>query len=154
VPWTVRKGHADGPARSRGQSVKANRTTRDEPGKWTVRKDQADRPHRIWTVRYRSSDRPQTDCNKNLKQNRIENKGEQEHDKHAKNWAEHAPRGQSARQTRTIRALRTEVETARPRGSTPPTHHRISQTVEAKETRVWGQYMRQTRMLYPKNFAS
>jgi hypothetical protein len=60
--------------------------------KRTVRKDQADRLHRIWTVRYRSLDRPQTDWNKNLKQNRIKNDGEQEHDEHAKNWAEQAPR--------------------------------------------------------------
>jgi hypothetical protein len=37
------------------------------------------------TVRYRSSDRPQIDCKKNLKQNRIENEGEPEHDEHAKN---------------------------------------------------------------------
>jgi hypothetical protein len=71
VPRTVRKGHADSAARFRGQSVKATRTTRDEPGKWTVRKDQADRP--------------QTDCNQNLKQNMIENEGEQKHDEHAKN---------------------------------------------------------------------
>jgi hypothetical protein len=56
--------------------------------KGTVRKDQADHPHQIRTVCYRSSDRPQTDCNKNLKQNRIENEGEQEHDEHANNWAE------------------------------------------------------------------
>jgi hypothetical protein len=53
--------------------------------KRTVRKDQADRPHRIRNVRYRSWDRPQTDCNKNLKQNLIESEGEQEHDEHAKN---------------------------------------------------------------------
>jgi hypothetical protein len=45
-------------------------------------------------------------------------------------------------------------KTAGPRESTPPTHHRISQAVEADETRLWGQDMRQTRMLYPKKFAS
>jgi hypothetical protein len=32
-PQTVQPGAADSPARSRGQSVKANRTSRDEPGK-------------------------------------------------------------------------------------------------------------------------
>jgi hypothetical protein len=53
--------------------------------KRTVRKDQADCLHWIRTVCYRSSDRPQTDYNKNLKKNRIENEGEQEHDEHAKN---------------------------------------------------------------------
>jgi hypothetical protein len=31
--WIVRPGAADSPARSRGQSVKANKTTRDEPVK-------------------------------------------------------------------------------------------------------------------------
>jgi hypothetical protein len=56
--------------------------------KRTVRKDQADRPHQIQTVCYKSPDRPQTDCNKKLKQNRIKNEGEQEHDEHAKNWVE------------------------------------------------------------------
>jgi hypothetical protein len=74
--------------------------------KRTVRKDQADRPHRIRIVRYRSSNRPQTDCNKNLKQNRIENKGEQEHDEHAKNWPEQAPRGRSAERGRTVRQFK------------------------------------------------
>jgi hypothetical protein len=74
--------------------------------KRTVRKDQADRPHRIRTVRYRSSDRPQTDCNKKLKLNRIENEGEQEHDEHAKNWAEQTPRGRSAERGRTVRQFK------------------------------------------------
>jgi hypothetical protein len=74
--------------------------------KRTVHKDQADRPHRIRTVRYRSSDRPQTDCNKNLKQNWIENEGEQEHDEHVKNWAEQAPRGRSAERGRTVRQVK------------------------------------------------
>jgi hypothetical protein len=67
---------------------------------------------------------------------------------------EHAARGPFATSPRTVRAARTEQKTARPRGSTLPIHHRISQTVEAVETRVWGQVKRQTRMLYPKNFAS
>jgi hypothetical protein len=69
------------------------------------------------------------------------------HDKHCT----HRP---SATTSRTVRASRTEANTARPRRSTPPTHHRISQTVGAVETRVWGHDKRQTRMLYPKNFAS
>jgi hypothetical protein len=45
-------------------------------------------------------------------------------------------------------------KTARPRRSTPPNHHQISQTIEAVETRVWGLEKRHTRMLYPKNLAS
>jgi hypothetical protein len=63
---------------------------------------------------------------------------------------EQLARGPSTSPSRTVRALRTEPETARPRKSTPPIHHRISQTVEAVETRVWGHDKRQTRMLYPK----
>jgi hypothetical protein len=43
------------------------------------------------------------------------------------------------------RADRTEKP--RPRKSTPPNHHRISQTVEAMETRIWGLEKRHTRML-------
>jgi hypothetical protein len=39
------------------------------------------------------------------------------------------------------------AETARPRKSTPPNHHRISQIVEAMETRVWGLEKCHTRML-------
>jgi hypothetical protein len=69
-------------------------------------REKADRPHRIRTVRYRSSDHPQTDCNKNLNQNRIENEGEQEHDEHAKNWAEQAPRGRSAERGRTVHQVK------------------------------------------------
>jgi hypothetical protein len=69
-------------------------------------------------------------------------------------WDEHCSRGPSATPSRTVRASRTEAKTARPRESTTPTHHRISQTVEAVETRVWEHDMRQPRMLYPKNFAS
>jgi hypothetical protein len=50
--------------------------------------------------------------------------------------------------------LRTEQKTARPRRSTPPIHHRISQAIEAVEKRVWGHEKRQPQILYPKNFAS
>jgi hypothetical protein len=83
---TVRTDHADSPARSRGQSAKMPRIVRPEATdipkmppeppetnreKRTVREDRADRPRGIRTVRYWSSDRPQTSCNENLKQNRI-----------------------------------------------------------------------------------
>jgi hypothetical protein len=106
------------------------------------------------TVRHAPADCPlgthgpsETSPNQNSKTPWIENKGEQEHE-------EHAHRGPSATSSRTDRALRTEQKTARPRRSTPPIHHRISQTVEAVETKVWGHHMCQPRMLYPKNFAS
>jgi hypothetical protein len=159
---TVRKVRADSPTRCRGQFARDTQTVRpgatDRPlktteppeltrEKLTVREDRVDRPRGFRTVRYWSSDRPRTGSNENLKQNRIKSKGVQEHD-------EHAARGPSATASRSVRAARTEQKTARPRGSTLPIHHRISQTVEAVENRVWGHEKHQPRMLYPKNFAS
>jgi hypothetical protein len=151
VPRTVRKGHADSPARSRGQSIKANRTTRDAPrktdcpqGPGGLSAPDPDRPLlKLGPSANRLQQKPKTKPDRN--------RDRQEHDEHAKNTV---PVVLSARPTRTVRASRTEAKTARPRRSTPPTHHRISQTVEAVETRVWGQEKHQTRMLYPKNFAS
>jgi hypothetical protein len=67
---------------------------------------------------------------------------------------EHYARGPSARPSRTVREARTELKTAQPRKTTLPIHHRISQTVEAVETRIWGHEKRQPRLLYPKNFTS
>jgi hypothetical protein len=58
--------------------------------------------------------------------------------KNTKNTRRTVGRGPSAIGTRTFRPLRTVLKTARPRRSTPPIHHRISQMVEAVETRVWG----------------
>jgi hypothetical protein len=151
VPRTVQPGVADSPARSCGQSVKANRTTRDEPGKMDCPQGlggpstpDPDRPLlKLGPSANRLQQKPKTKPDRKRRQARTRRTRE-----------EHCTRGLSARHTRTVRTSRTEAKTARPRGSTPPTHHRISQTVEAEETRVWGQDMRQTRMLYPKNFAS
>jgi hypothetical protein len=67
---------------------------------------------------------------------------------------EQDPRGPFADPRRTVRPLRTEQKKARPRRSTPPNHHRISQMVEAVATRVWGLEKRHTWMLKPKNLAS
>jgi hypothetical protein len=150
-PRTVRKGHAENPARCRGQSVKPNRTTRDEPRKTNCPRGlggpSAPDPNRpllkLGPSANRLQQKPKSKPNRKRRRARTRRTRE-----------EHCTRGLSARHTRTVRASRTEAETARPRGSTPPTHHQISQTVEAEETRVWGQDMRQTRMLYPKNFAS
>jgi hypothetical protein len=69
VPRTVWPGAADSPARSRGQSVKANRTTSDEPRKTHC-------PRGPGGPSAPGPDCPQTGCNKNLKQNRIENEDE------------------------------------------------------------------------------
>jgi hypothetical protein len=149
---TVRQGTADCPHRyggpsglGSGLSVKDNRTSRSEPRETdrprgarglsarhprTVRPAHADRPkHRPTKTR-----KHKAKLSKNMKNTRR-------------------TRGLSGTSTRAVRALRTELKTARPRRSTPPIHHRISQTVEAVETRVWGHEKRQPRMLYPKNFA-
>jgi hypothetical protein len=122
---------------SRGPSVKANRTSSGTP-------QTTDRP--------RGARGPsETSSNQNSKPRRIETKGEQELEEHRTNMcgADRPPggRGPSARRARTVREARTEQKNARPRRSTPPNHHRISQTVEAVETRVWGLEKRHTRML-------
>jgi hypothetical protein len=95
------------------------------------------------TVRQAPSDRPpstrrpsQTSSNQNSKPRRIEMKGQKEHEEHLTNTrdADRPPgrRGLSARHGQS-------KKTARPRRSTPPNHHWISQMVEAVETRVWGE---------------
>jgi hypothetical protein len=154
---TVRQCTADCPHRyggpsdlGRGLSVKANRTSSSEPRK-------TDRPRGarglsarrglsaplLWTVR-------------NLFQPKLETKTDQKRSRARtrRTREEHSPRGPSATTSWTVRPTRTDPETARPRRSTPPIHHRISQTVDAVETRVWGHEKCQLRMLYPKSFAS
>jgi hypothetical protein len=82
---TVWPGAADSPARSHGQSVKANRTTRDEPGK-------TDYPREPGGPSTPDPDRPLLKLGPSAnrlqqkhKTKRIENKDEQEHDEYAKN---------------------------------------------------------------------
>jgi hypothetical protein len=162
VPRTVRMGHADHPAGGHGSSVKDNKTTRTDPRKM-------DRPRRSGGPSARVPDRPLLKLGPSA--NRLQRKPKTEPDRkqrrartrrtreeHTTNTRrthdEQHPCGLSANTSRTVCAARTEQKTTRPRGSTLPIHHRISQTVEAVETRVWGQVKRQTRMLYPKNFAS
>jgi hypothetical protein len=148
---TVRKDHVDRLARSHGPSVKANRTTRTDPKK-------TDYPRRPGGPSARVPDRPLLKLG--LSANRLQQKPKtkpdqtetnQEHEEH---HDELSPHGPSATTSRTVRPTRIDPETAQPRKSTPPIHHRISQTVEAVETWVWGHDKCQTRMLYPKNFAS
>jgi hypothetical protein len=151
MPRTVRKGHADRPAGSHGLSVKDNITTRTDPRKM-------DHPRRPGGPSMRVPDRPLLKLEPSV--NRLQRKPKTKPDRKQRSARtrrtreEHAARGLSATASRTVRAARTEQKTARPRGSTLPIHHRISQTVEAVETRVWGHDMRQPRMLYPKNFVS
>jgi hypothetical protein len=151
--------HSDRPARSRGQSVKANRTTRNEPRK-------IDRPRRPGGQSARDPDRSLLKLrpSANQLQRKLKTKPERRpggpsardrrRARTRRTREEHCARGLSARHARTVRTSRTEAKTARPRRSTLPTHLRISQTVEAVETRVWGHDKRQTRMLYRKTFAS
>jgi hypothetical protein len=151
VPRTVRKDHADRPARSHGPSFKANRTTRTDPRK-------TDCPRRPGGPSARVPDYPLLKLGPSA--NRLQRKPKtkpdqtetnQEHEEH---HDEPSPRGPSATPSRIVRPTRIDPKTARPQKSTPPIHHRISQTVEAVETRIWGHDKRQTRILYPKNFAS
>jgi hypothetical protein len=135
VSRTARKDHADRLARSHGPSVKANRTTRTD-----LRK--TDRLRRPGGPSARVPDRPllklgpsANRLQRKTKTKPDQTKTNQEHEEH---HDELSPRGLSATTSRTVRPTRTDPETARPRKSTPPIHHRISQTVEAVETRVWG----------------
>jgi hypothetical protein len=151
VPRTVRKGHADRPARSHGLSVKDNITTRADPRK-------TDRPRAPGGPSARVPDRPLLKLGPSA--NRLQRKPKTKMDRKQsrartrRTCEEHYARKPSARPSRTVRQARTELKTARPRKSTLPIHHRISQTIEAVETRVWGHEKRQPRMLYPKNFSS
>jgi hypothetical protein len=152
VGRTVRKGRVDSPARCRGQSAKDTRTVRPgatdrplkttEPSeptreKRTVREDRADRPllklgpSVNWQKR-----KPKTKSDRKRNRARTRRTRDEQH-----------PRGPSANTSRTVRPTRTDP-------TTPPIHHRISLTVEAVETRVWGHEKHQPRMLYPKNFVS
>jgi hypothetical protein len=166
VGRTVRKGRADCPAGNHGLSAPVPRTVRprvaDRPLNPTeppvVNPEKTDRPRGArglsarhpWTVRPAHADRPKPRPTKTQSHDRPKAK----RSKNTKNTRRTADRGPSATGTRTVRPLRIERKTARPRRSTPPIHHRISQTVEAVETRVWGHEKRQPRMIYPKNFAS
>jgi hypothetical protein len=156
--WTVRQGSADCPhpcrglsGLSHGPSVKANRTTRTDPRK-------TDRPRRPSGPSARATDRPLLELGPSA--NRLQRKTKTKSDRKQSRartrraHEEHCTRGPSSWPSRTVRQARTELKTARPRKSTLPIHHRISLSIEAVETRVWGHVKRQLRMLYPKNFVS
>jgi hypothetical protein len=139
---TVQQGPVDCPhprrglsGRSRGPSVKANRTTRNDPRK-------TDRPRRPSGPSARATDRPllklEPSANRLQRKPKTKSDRKQRRARTRRTRDERHPRRLSANTTRTVRAARTEQKTARPRRSTPPNHHRISQTVEAVETRVWG----------------
>jgi hypothetical protein len=106
VPRIVHKGHANGPARSRGQSVKANRTTRNEPRKM-------DRPRRPGGPSARDPDRPLLKLGPSANQLQRKPKTQPDQNKNTKNittnWDELPPRGQSASSNRTGKARAHEV---------------------------------------------
>jgi hypothetical protein len=148
---TVRQGTADCPhpfhglsRLSRGSSVKRNRTTsgtprttdrpRGAPG-LSARHPRTVRPL-LRTVRNSVQPKLKTTTDRNERRARTR-----------RTQDEHERRGPSARRARIVREARTEQKNARPRKSTPPNHHQISQTVGAVETRVWGLEKRHTRML-------
>jgi hypothetical protein len=148
---TVRQCTADCPHRyggpsglGRGLSVKTNRTTRSEPRK-------TDRPRgaRRLSARHPRTIRPLLQTVQNHFQPKLKIKTDRKRSRARtrRTREEHCSRGPSARPSPTVRQARTELKTAQPRKSTPPNHHRISQTVEAVETRVWGLEKCHTRML-------
>jgi hypothetical protein len=171
--WTVRPGRADCPHRPRGLSGRYRGLSAPVPR--TVRPRAADRPLNPTeppvanpekrTVRGEHADCPpgtrglsarHTRTVRNLDQRKLKATTDRKRrrTRTRRTHDEHCACGPSARPLRTVREARTELKTARPRKSTLPIHHRISQPVEAVETRVWGHEKRQPRMLYPKNFAS
>jgi hypothetical protein len=136
---TIRQGTADCPhpcrglsGQSRGPSVKANRTSRTDPRK-------TDRPRRPGGPSARTTDRLllKLEPSANRLQRKPKTKPDQTETKqeHEEHHDELGRRGLSAWSSRTVREVQT-AENARPRKLTPPNHHRISQTVEAVETRV------------------
>jgi hypothetical protein len=155
---TVRQGTADWPhpcrglsGPSHGPSVKANRTTRTDPRK-------SDRPRRPGGPSARATDRPLLKLGPSA--NRLQRKPKTKPDQ-TESKQEHEEHRDELGRAWTIRLVLADrprgadrAENARPRKSTPPIHHPISQTVGAAETRVWGHGKHQSRMLYPKNFAS
>jgi hypothetical protein len=144
VPRTVRTGTADSPAWAVDCPRKPTEPPVANPEKRTVRGEHADRPPGT-----RGLSAPLLRTVRNLVQPKLKTKTDRKRSRARtrRTCDKHCSRGPSATTSRTVRASRTEAKTARPRRSTPPTHHRISQTVQAIETRVMGHDKRQTRML-------
>jgi hypothetical protein len=141
---TVRPATADRPRQHRGpsgllrgQSVKTHRTNRDAP-RITDCPPGTRGPSTPHTRTVRNFVQPKLKATTDRNERRARTRRTPD---------EHCSRGPSAYPSRTVRQAWTELKTARPRKSTPPNHHRISQTFEAVETRVWGLEKRHTRML-------
>jgi hypothetical protein len=143
LPRTVRANTADRPAYSVDRLLNTHRTNRDAPAPQTVRGEHADRSPGTRGPSALCCGPSETPSNRKPKTRRIETKGEQEHEEHGRTLAARTVRQDLA--DRPPGADR--AENARPRKSTPPNHHRISQIVAAMETRVWVLEKRHTRML-------
>jgi hypothetical protein len=146
VPRTVRTGTADRPAWAADCPLKPTEPPEANPVKRTVRGEHADCPP---GTRGPRTVRPLLRTVRNFVQPKLKITTDRNERRPRTRRApdELATRGPSATSPRTVRASRTEQNTARPRRSTPPNHHQISQMVEAAETRVWGLEKRHTRML-------
>jgi hypothetical protein len=155
---TVRPAAADCPHTHRGPSGPSPRTVRKSKQNLQRRPRITDRPRgaRGLSARHPRTIRPLLRTVRNLAQQKLKATTDRKRSRARtrRSREELACRGLSATCSRTIRASRTELKLARPRRSTSPIHHRISQSVEFVETKVWGHDMRQPRMLYPKNFVS
>jgi hypothetical protein len=144
MPRTVRANTSDRPALHHGLSVKSHRINRSTPRT-------TDRPRgaRGLSARHPRTVRPLMRTVRNSVQPKLKIATDQ-NERRARTRRtrdEHERRGPSGRRARTVCEALTEQKNARPRKSTPPNHHRISQTVEAVETRIWGLEKRHTRML-------
>jgi hypothetical protein len=139
VGQTVRTGRADCPAGYRGLSAHVPRTVRPRaadrllnptepsvanPEKRTVRGEHVDCPPGT-----RGLSAQHTRTIRNLVQRKLkgttDRKRRRTRTRRTRN--EHCARGPSSRPSRTVCEARTELKTARPRKSTLPIHHRISQ---------------------------
>jgi hypothetical protein len=118
---TVRTGTADRPAWAVDCPLKPTEPPVANPEKRTVRGEHANCPPGTRGPSARCCGLSETTSNQNGSKAKSS--------KNTKNTGR-------TRSSRIVRASRTDLKTARPRRSTPPNHHRISQTVEAVETRV------------------
>jgi hypothetical protein len=145
--WTVRPAAADCPLPHRGPSGPEPRTVRKSKQNLQRRPRIMDRPRvaRGLSARHPRTVRPLLWTVRNHFQPKLETKTDRKRSRARTRriHEEHNPRGPSATTSRTVRPTRIDPETARPRRSTPSIHHRISQTVEAVEKRVWGHEKRQ-----------
>jgi hypothetical protein len=133
VPWTVRTRTVDRPSWAADCPLKPTEPPVVNLEKRTVREEHKDCPPGTRGLSARH-----TRTVRNLAQPKLENTTDRKRRRARtrRTRDEQRARRPSACPSRTVRPSRTDPETARPRRSTLPTHHWISQTVEAVKTRV------------------